>query len=448
MRRCGLCPGVNHCIGPDGPDNAEVHFIGEAPGKKENEKRKVFFGQTGQEVDEHYLPLAGLRRPDVRFHNAIRCLPISADGKLDTKKKGDIALLESCAGRFLYPAIKHAKVLVPLGAFACRAICPDIDLDLHHGIPTMTRWGIPAFPMRHPARGLHEPKKMLEIRTDWFRLGRYLRGELDIHVDELAGQEDYAEADRGDITYLDPTRPLAGDTETKKDRDAFCLTYSQEPGSGRLIRADNVDLLSKFQAKIRKWESPILFHNWFFDWMATEKMALEFPYRHIVDTQSLVYHLGNLPQGLKDLAFRECGMEMQDFKDLVKPYSTQMVLNYFQKAQMLEWEKPEPYMVIEDGQWKVYSPQRVSTKLKRFFTDYSKNEEKDVFKMWDKNWVSHQAEFLARVGEYPGMCITHVPFHLVLYYACRDVDALIRLFPILLYMRTRVRKAAQERWRL
>lgn len=455
MRRCGLCPGVNHCIGPDGPDDAEVVFIGEAPGKRENEKGKVFIGPTGQEVDEHYLPLAGLRREDVSFTNAIRCLPASTDGKLDTKKKGDIALLESCAHSHLYPLLRKRvsggrapRVLVPMGAFACKAICPEVDLDLQHGIPTMTEWGIPAFPMRHPARGIHEPKKMLDIRTDFYRLGQYLKGNLHVPTDDYEGQEDYAEATQGDVSYIDPTRPLAGDTETQRGGEPFCLTYTQEPGVGRLIRADNLDLLAKFQGKAEKWESEILFHNWFFDWVATEAMAIEFPYRRVVDTQSLVFHLGNLPQGLKALAFRECGMRMQDFEDLVSPYSTQMVLNYFRKAQMFEWPKPEPCMVIEKGAWKVYSPQRVSTKLKRFFTDFSKNEEKDVFKMWTKNWVDHQEEITEKVGEYPGMCITHVPFEKVLYYACRDVDALIRARPIIMRMRARVRKANQERWRV
>lgn len=453
MRRCPLCPGVNHCIGPDGPDDADVQFIGEAPGKKEDEKRKVFIGPTGQEVDDHYLPLAGLTRADVSFCNAIRCLPTTNNGKLDTKKKADLALLESCANTHLYPALKRKvsggrqpSVLVPMGAFACRAICPEIDLDLHHGIPTTTRWGIPAFPMRHPARGIHEPKKMLDIRTDFYRLGKYLKGNLHVAADEYEGREDYAEATQADITYMDPTLPLSGDTETKKGKEPFCLTYTQEPGHGRLIRADNLYLLRKFQAKAARWEAPILFHNWFFDWVATEAMDIQFPYHHIVDTQSLVYHLGNLPQGLKDLAFRECGMTMEDFKDLVRPYSAQMILNYFRKAQMFDWPKPESYMVIEKGLWKSYSPQRLSTKLKVLFTTYEKNPSKDVFKTW-KNWSMHQEELTEKVGEYPGMCITHVPFEKVLYYACRDVDALIRAWPIIKAMRRHVRKRPQERWR-
>lgn len=453
MRRCGLCPGVNHCIGPDGPDDAEVVFIGEAPGKRENEKRKVFIGPTGQEVNEHYLPLAGLRREDVSFTNAIRCLPDRADGKLDTKKKGDISLLESCTHTHLYPALKRSvssgrtpRILVPMGAFACKAICPEVDLDLQHGIPTMTQWGIPAFPMRHPARGIHEPKKMLDIRTDFYRLGQYLKGNLYVPSDDFVGEEDYTEATPSDVRDIDPTVPLAGDTETRKDGSPYCLTYTQEPGHGRLIEASNLDLLQKFQSKAARWESEILFHNWFFDWVATEAMGLQLPYQRIVDTQSLVYHLGNLPQGLKDIAFRECGMTMQDFKDLVRPYSTQMVLNYFRKAQMFEWEKPEPMMVIEKGAWKVYSPQRLSTKLKVFFTTYDKNPDKDVFKTW-ANWKMHQEELTTLVGEYPGMCITHVPFEKVLFYACRDVDALIRARPIIMRMRARVRKANQERWR-
>jgi hypothetical protein len=161
-----------------------------------------------------------------------------------------------------------------------------------------------------------------------------------------------------------------------------------------------------------------------------------------------VYRLGNLPQGLKALAYRELGMVMQDFEDLVIPYSREMVLNYYRLAQLHEWEKPAEELVIDDktGLWKLYKPQSMSTKLKRFFTDYSKNPDKDVFLTWE-NWESQQAAIEDKVGAWPGMCISHVPFEETLQYACRDADALIRLWPILKHMQSRVRKVSQEHWR-
>jgi hypothetical protein len=381
--------------------------------------------------------------------NAISCLPISSGGKLDPKRAQDLALLDSCAQARLYPTIERLgpRILVPMGVFACKVICPEIDLELQHGIPTMTEWGIPAFPMYHPAGGLHEPKKMLLIRNDWIRLRRYLRGVLPIQEDEYPNPV-YREVLTPGQIRLHQGLPLAGDTEIDRHRSPYCFTYSQEPGTGWLIRAERADLLREFQRQLTGWKSVILFHNWLFDKPVTAKMGLRFPKTRIVDTLARVYHLGNLPQGLKSLGKRELGVTMMDFVDLVKPYSIPRVLDYYRKAQSFDWPKPPTQRVLDEktGEWKDYKPQSMSTKLKRFFTDYGKNPEKDVFQMWEKNWVDQQLDIEARCGEFPGMDIRYAPFDQILTYACRDADVLLRFWPRLQEMRRRVRKGPQETW--
>lgn len=449
--RCSLCPGTNSCIAPDGLGNSDILFIGEAPGKTEQSKGRVFVGKTGDEVDRHYLPLAGMRRDSVVITNAIRCLPTSSGGKLDASRGKDLALLESCATCFLYPLIEsmRPRILIPMGAFACRSVCPEVDLELGHGIPVDTAWDIPAFPMFHPALGIHEPKRMLHIRTDWQRLKQFLGGTLQVPVDEYP-EPDYREVtDADEIYLLDPTLPLACDTESTKKRDPFCFTYSQLPGSGWLIRAARQDLLDVLSKRLRIWEAPLLFHNWLYDWPVTIRMGLRFPHQRIVDTMARVFHLGNLPQGLKALSFRELGMVMQDFEDVVSPYSTANVLHYYRVASSFDWPKPEEELEQDSktGLWKLYKPQGMNTKLKRFFTDHGKNPDKDVFAMWTDNWVKQQAQIEAECGEWPGMCISHVPFEEAKYYACRDADALGRLWPRIQHMAARVRHVSQEHWR-
>ena len=143
MSRCPLCPGKNDCVNGDGPCTVGGYeFIGEAPGKDENRLSRPFVGKTGREVNEGYLPLTGLRRSGVRFNNAIRCLPITPKGKLDSKKPKDRDLLKSCSEYHLYPELEKLKpkLIVPMGAFACMAIDPTIDLELQHGIPVQTSW--------------------------------------------------------------------------------------------------------------------------------------------------------------------------------------------------------------------------------------------------------------------------------------------------------------------
>src|SRR5215472_16718266 len=75
MTRCPGCPGTNPVIAPDGPRNSPYLFIGEAPGKEENNRGRPFIGQTGKEFNEHYLKLANLTRDDIRITNTIKCLP-------------------------------------------------------------------------------------------------------------------------------------------------------------------------------------------------------------------------------------------------------------------------------------------------------------------------------------------------------------------------------------
>jgi hypothetical protein len=393
--------------------------------------------------------------------NAIRCW--GGDGnkdKIDLKKQADRDRLDACATAHLYPEIlrMQPKLLIPMGAFACHALDPNISLELHHGIPIQTSWGV-AFPMYHPAGGLHEPKKMLTIRTDWDRLRKYLREKLYLPVDEWAGQEDYrciesiAEV-RASLSGAWDS-PLGCDTEVKRHNrnDPFCLTYSVQPGTGNLIRADRSELLREFSNHLRHWTGPILWHNWLFDCEVVAAMDLEFPAHLIQDTMVRVLHLGNLPQGLKPLAYRELGMDMQDFDDLVTPYSKPICLSYLRQAMDQDWPKPDEELVRDEktGQYKLYKPQGMRAKIKRLFTDYVKApDDVDVFDRWH-TWEQKRPgthELIEGVmGQWPSKCITHVPFEQSLFYACRDADALVRLWPILKYMRHRVRRTTQENWR-
>lgn len=454
MDRCPLCPGTNNCVPPDGPCPADVMFIGEAPGKDEDKQLRPFVGKTGREVNEHYLPLAGLRREQVYVTNAIMCLPSGRGGKLDANRSKDLELLDSCTNHSLYEEICRVKprIIVPLGAFACRAIDPDIELDLQHGIPLETSFGT-VFPMYHPAGGIHEPKKMLQIRTDWYRLGKYLKGKLSIPKDrwtkplyELVDHNNFFGPT--DMDYYEGTLlgPMACDTEVTRFREPYCLTFSTMEGTGKMIKAEDAMSLAVFQEWLDSWEGPILFHNFLFDSHVVEAMRLRFPRHLIVDTMSRAFHLGNLPQGLKALAKRELGMQMEDFDDLVTPYSVPLCLEYLRQVATHTWPASQEELVRDkNGQWRLYKPQSIHTRLKRFFTDYNNNPAKDIFGAWD-NWEDDHAMIEAELGPWPGRDIRYAPFDKVLRYACRDADATLRLWLREQQMTRRVRRTVQEQW--
>ena len=204
-------------------------------------------------------------------------MPVTTDGRLKSDRTKDMELLDSCTKFHFFKELEELQpeLIVAMGAFACRALDPDISLDMHHGIPVETKYGT-VFPMWHPAGGIHEPKKMREIRTDWIRLGKYLKGTLRVPQD-LHPKPDYRELeDESEFKSIDPSEDMACDTESSKLLGPYCLTYSTRAGSGRLIRASRPDLLWGFQGVIRKHSGHVLFHNWMYDRGICERMGLTF----------------------------------------------------------------------------------------------------------------------------------------------------------------------------
>ncbi len=73
--RCGaLVDSRSQIVNGDGPEDADVLFVGEAPGANEDEDGVPFVGRSGDVLDDE-LADAGLAREDVRITNCVRCRP-------------------------------------------------------------------------------------------------------------------------------------------------------------------------------------------------------------------------------------------------------------------------------------------------------------------------------------------------------------------------------------
>ncbi|WP_232686660.1 uracil-DNA glycosylase [Halobacterium zhouii] len=75
---CTKCPELvesrSQIVNGDGPEDADVLFVGEAPGKNEDEEGKPFVGRSGSVLDSE-LEAVGLSRADIRITNCVRCRP-------------------------------------------------------------------------------------------------------------------------------------------------------------------------------------------------------------------------------------------------------------------------------------------------------------------------------------------------------------------------------------
>lgn len=73
--RCAdLVGSRSQIVNGDGPEDADVLFVGEAPGESEDEEGVPFVGRSGDVLDDE-LRDAGLPRADVRITNCVRCRP-------------------------------------------------------------------------------------------------------------------------------------------------------------------------------------------------------------------------------------------------------------------------------------------------------------------------------------------------------------------------------------
>ena len=69
-----LCVSRSRIVNGTGPTDAELLFVGEAPGRKEDEGGEPFVGRSGEVLDSA-LRDTGFARSDIRITNGVRCRP-------------------------------------------------------------------------------------------------------------------------------------------------------------------------------------------------------------------------------------------------------------------------------------------------------------------------------------------------------------------------------------
>ncbi len=112
----------------EGSNNAEIVFIGEAPGKKEDLQGKPFVGASGRLLDE-MLESIGLKREDVYITNIVKYRPPNNRDPLPAEKQAFLPILQAQLG------IIQPKVVVTLGRHSMNCFLPDLQISKVHGEP-------------------------------------------------------------------------------------------------------------------------------------------------------------------------------------------------------------------------------------------------------------------------------------------------------------------------
>lgn len=165
--RCPLSEGRTQVVFGAGDPNADLMFVGEAPGFHEDKQGVPFVGQAGKLLDR-LLAGIGLSRADVYVSNVIKCRPPgNRDPMLDE--------IEQCEP-YLFRQIEliEPRVIATLGNFATKLLSgKQLGITRVHGQEQEVTLGgrrVLLYPLYHPAAALYTPSMLTVLEEDVARL--------------------------------------------------------------------------------------------------------------------------------------------------------------------------------------------------------------------------------------------------------------------------------------
>jgi DNA polymerase len=161
-RQCEIAKLRTKVVPGEGAENAEILFIGEAPGFHEDQLGRPFVGPAGQFLDK-LLSLIGLKRQQVYIANVIKCRPPNNREPLP----GEI---ENCS-KYLERQIEliHPKMIVTLGRYSMAKFFPGKSISKIHGTAQQAN-GVIYFAMYHPAAALHQQSLRQTLEADILKI--------------------------------------------------------------------------------------------------------------------------------------------------------------------------------------------------------------------------------------------------------------------------------------
>lgn len=163
---CELANYRNKVVPGEGPDNADLLFIGEAPGWNEDQQGRPFVGAAGEFLDQ-LLASIGLSREQVYIANVIKCRPPQNRDPLPAEIRACSKWLDRQV------EIIQPKIIVTLGRYSLAKYFPGEGISKIHGKPRK-RDNVVYYPMYHPAAALHQGALRKIIEEDMLRIPQIL----------------------------------------------------------------------------------------------------------------------------------------------------------------------------------------------------------------------------------------------------------------------------------
>jgi len=164
--KCALAKTRTNVVPGEGSSHAEIMFIGEGPGKNEDEQGRPFVGAAGKLLDK-LIESIGLTRKDIYIANIVKCRPPQNRDPLPNE-------VEACR-LWLDRQIEiiKPKLIVLLGRHSMDRFLPNQKISFDHGKPKR-RKGQVYFPIYHPAAALYRNNLLEDLEKDFKKIPKVL----------------------------------------------------------------------------------------------------------------------------------------------------------------------------------------------------------------------------------------------------------------------------------
>ena len=151
----------------EGSLDADIVFIGEAPGKNEDMKGIPFIGAAGKFL-EQMLDMIGMKREDVYITNIVKYRPPNNRDPLPEEKTAFLPYLQAQLD------VIQPKMIVTLGRHSMNCLLPDLQISQVHGQPKRYK-GRVILPLFHPAAALYNGSMRALLQEDFSNIPQIMR---------------------------------------------------------------------------------------------------------------------------------------------------------------------------------------------------------------------------------------------------------------------------------
>ena len=166
-KKCPLHENRTNTVPGEGNAKADLLFIGEGPGKKEDELARPFVGPAGKLLEE-LLGTINLTREDVFIANVVKCRPPGNRDPLPEEVEACWPYLQQQV------ALINPKLIILLGRHSLDRFIPNMKISQARGKPmrreveNLGRYVF--YPIYHPAAALHNPNNREPLLEDFRRI--------------------------------------------------------------------------------------------------------------------------------------------------------------------------------------------------------------------------------------------------------------------------------------